>query len=281
MKKILITKLIVLCVVLALIIPIGIGLITGYGFGWGGSFGFFRFGSQEGFAVLKVNDSFSNVESIQTKLVDENIIVYTHNKKTVDVKYYGDEKHTPVVKQNGNTLVIERKKEFSFFNFNWNWTESRVEIYVPKDTSIEASLNSVSGNIDVNASFNNEYLETVSGNISVYASGNKLTATSVSGNIRVYEPFNSVNFNTVSGNVRLKTIEDASLTGDTVSGDIRASLCDTNCGYSLRFSSVSGTFKDRYNDQDIDRKANINQGNSSISFDVETVSGDFKLEDWD
>ncbi|MEG2330074.1 DUF4097 family beta strand repeat-containing protein, partial [Anaerorhabdus sp.] len=74
--------------------------------------------------------------------------------------YYGDEKHTPVVKQNGNTLIIERKKEFSFFNFNWNWTASKVEIYVPKDALIEGNLNSVSGNIEVNATFNNEYLET-------------------------------------------------------------------------------------------------------------------------
>lgn len=281
MKKILIAKLVVLCIVLALIIPIGIGLITGYGFRWGGNFGFFNFGTQEGFAELKVNDSFSNVESIKTKLIDENIIVYTHDKKTVDVKYYGDEKHTPVVKQNGNTLIIERKKEFSFFNFNWSWTASRVEIYVPKDALIEGNLNSVSGNIEVNATFNNEYLETVSGNISVYESGNKLTATSVSGNIRIYEPFDTVSFNTVSGNVRINTKEGSSLRGDTVSGDVRANLCDTNCGYSLIFSSVSGSFKDNYNNQKIDKKANISQGNSSISFDVETVSGDFKLEDWD
>lgn len=288
MKKVLITKLVVLCIIMAILIPISISIISGYGFNWfGNRFNWHYNSNIEGYSELNLQESFSGISNIRINMIDESIDVLEHDKDTVEIKYYGNKKDDILVKKDGDTLNVERRENkdfFGLFNFNFNFgsKQNRIEIYVPKGEINNANLYSVSGGVDVKTVTSSLNVDTVSGSIEVFAPGKDVNASSVSGNIRIYETYDDIRFDTVSGNVRVKTKEGTIVKGDTVSGDVRSDLCGRgSCGYTVDFDSMSGAFKDSFNNQKVDGETNISFGNGSVKFDVNTVSGSFKLEEWD
>ncbi|MEG0238832.1 DUF4097 family beta strand repeat-containing protein [Anaerorhabdus sp.] len=275
MKKILITKLVVLSILLIVVCGIASTAFIGYKTNWG----FFSNRDSVKNELVK-EERFSNIENIKVNVVEESIVVYEHNSNDVVVKYYGNKDRVPVMNATGNDLRIEREKEWYFFVFNFGYS-GRVEIYAPSDQINKLDLSNVSGSVDVQPDIKDLFVDTVSGNIEGQASGIDADLNTVSGNIRMYGTFNEIDAETVSGNIRLKTEANSKLTASTVSGTVRCNLYDPSVGYEVEFSSVSGSFKDEYNNQKFSGDMKTNFGDRELQFDVETVSGGFKLEDWD
>lgn len=275
MKKILITKLIILVTLLFLVC----GIASAFFMGKKMNFRFFNYnGSSKNELIFE--EKYSNVKNIDVNLVEEEIVVYEHNSNDIIIKYYGNPDRTPRAIINGNELKIERKDEWYFNLFNFGYS-GRIEIYMPSNQIDKLDLSNVSGNVDVEPSVNQLQIDTISGNIDVTNSGYEANLNTVSGNIRTYGGFDEVDAETVSGNIRLTTKEDAKIDANTVSGSVRCNLYDSSVGYTVDFDTVSGQFKDLYNDQKFSGEVKTNFGNNELRFNVETVSGSFKIEEWD
>lgn len=276
MKKILLTKLIVLIVVLAVLLSIT-GLMISQN-----SWNLFdytnmHFNSQSDEKMI-IDETYNSVTEIDVKMLEENINVKTYDGNDVIIKYYGNKKREPKIQFNNGILSIKHEKKimFTFFDFK----EGHLEITVPSKQTIDTHLSTASGNIVVEAITDYLDLESVSGNILVKNEGNIGSFSTVSGDIDVYKPFSEVKFNSVSGNVSLDSKRDMSVKGDTVSGNIYINLCN-GCGYDVRFKSVSGEVVDDFEDTKYQKKANFRLGDGSLRFDIETVSGDLEFTDWD
>ncbi|SJZ90014.1 DUF4097 family beta strand repeat-containing protein [Anaerorhabdus furcosa] len=275
MKKVLITKLVVLLVLLALVC----GVASSFFFGYRNNWNIFNFRDSNK-NELVAEEKFNDVKNIRVNVIEEDVIVYKHDSNEIIVKYYGDHDRLPRMTLSNGDLRIEREKEWRFFFFNFN-VSGRVEIYMPSDQINELDIVGVSGNVEVSPNVKNLDVEVVSGSITGYGVGESAGLNTVSGNIRMYGGFDNVDAETVSGNIRLTTKEDSIIDANTVSGTVRCSLYSPTVGYTVEFDSVSGQFKDNYNEQKFGGDVKTNFGDSELSFNVETVSGSFKLEDWD
>lgn len=275
MKKILITKLVILLVVLLAVCGLTSTLLFGYKTNWN-VFNFRNFSDNE----LVTEERFTDVTNIRVNVVEENVLVYEHNSNDIIIKYFGDHDRLPRISVSNGELRIERENEWRFFLFNFN-ASGRVEIYMPSNVINKLDIVGVSGNVEVTPSVKDLNIDVVSGSITGYGAGQSTGLNTVSGNIRMYKAFDNVDAETVSGNIRLNTKEYSQVDAKTVSGTVRCNLYNPNVGYTVEFDSVSGQFKDDYNDQKFSGEVKTSFGDNELSFDVETVSGNFKLEDWD
>ncbi len=204
-----------------------------------------------------------NEISIQIELTNEDIIVKSSEKAklTVDIEN-ADHLEDYVVEFHDHTLNITRKKQNKMFSFFTSKAKNtKVVIYVPKDTLIKSlidkhtngdlelkqlktrhiSLNLVNGDIEMNEIISEGLkFHIVNGDIELKnIKANTLYSSQVSGDLEISNSMidGDLEVRTVSGDIELEEVTCDMFEVDSVSGDIDGKEFYPKM---IRFKSISG-----------------------------------------
>ncbi|MGL5244147.1 MAG: DUF4097 family beta strand repeat-containing protein [Sarcina sp.] len=249
--------------------------------------------------LLNVDTSFSNIvliptdnEDLQANLKGEYTSINATNPIDLEIT------------QDGSTLNI--KEAHSIENLSLKRDNLVLTIYVPKFFNKDLTINTISGSIKLNDSFNlnNLYFNTISGDFfanSIQAKDVRLTSISgnskfsllktqnakfenTSGNINIDDFQGNIISSSVSGNMNLyanKPLGNSKI--DTKSGDISIAL---NPSESLLINIDSISSSIHYNQElsniskvDINKnKGTIMLNNGSNKLDISSTSGNITIE---
>jgi len=213
---------------------------------------------------------FAQVESLDVRTVagDVRIVATEEPEVKIEVKgeFFRDDFFEWSLEEKVLTLRLneERKRGSGFFTFNLPISSASMIIHVPKKDLERLQINSVSGDISVDAhKILNVNLATVSGDVDLQVDALDLDLKSVSGDL----------------NITLATSE-ALLNARSTSGDININLMEQDLNAEVIFKSVSGEFT--YNgERDRSGKGygsnNLKFGEGKGRLQIRTVSGDGSL----
>jgi len=202
-----------------------------------------------------VDKSFKPCDTVSIKVVSGDCVVKKGKSSEIKVHLvytYPDDKYTPILKVEGDTLIL--KEEFAknkSIKGKSNWT-----VTVPEKTNIEAKT--ASGNFSASDLKSEVAVKVASGDIEIADFSGKLTAAAASGDVTVKDAAGNIKLNTASGDILVENcqavLEAKCASGDinvsgivikgesavrAVSGDIEMKLARTN-DYDLDLSNVSG-----------------------------------------
>ncbi|SJZ90033.1 DUF4097 family beta strand repeat-containing protein [Anaerorhabdus furcosa] len=227
---------------------------------------------------MKINENYFNIKKIKAKMIEEDIVINYYEGESVCLKYDGDYNNKISIVVNGDELIVERKLSIETL-VCIKISKGILQLFIPKSDNMDMKLKSTSGHIQVFVDAMNLELETVSGRIESHGVGKRLSLHTVSGSIRQYKPYDKLEFKTTSGSVKLAGKPNCEYVGSTISGGVLISLND-NQGYILKFKSVSGRFRDKYNTAKIVGSGEYTQGSAHSKFNINTISGNCKLDNW-
>lgn len=220
------------------------------------------------------------VQNIKTDLTACSVEILPNEADEVCVEIYreglGNYVKPETSLKDGVLTIVEEARLLNF-----SMSNCKVLIYVPEHTALSYQLKTVSGGIKLHVKSATADLSSTSGSVKVWESGGALSADSVSGSIKVYAPFESMKLNTTSGSV--KAVADAQTKSahiDTTSGSVKLSLTNDVTGYTMQYSSVSGSVRDMYRNADFGKNGTTDQGDGALDINIKTVSGSIKLTDW-
>lgn len=279
------TALLIKLIALILIFVMICGLAAGFIFNFDGGYREFLFNfdsSESSRGDISGTHDFSGIKNINVNATSYSVTVEEHDSDKVVVEEYlsgtsSGHKKNEIYKE-GETLYFKQSKRIISFGFNMD--RGTIVIKVPKASSLEYKIKSVSGAVDVDAKSSKLDVDLVSGSIEIFQGGDTAQANSVSGSIKIYEPFKEIEADSTSGSVKVtadKKTTDMKL--NSISGSVRIKLAE-QVGYTMEYSTVSGSIKDYYNGSSFGKKGTATQGDRSIEIDASTVSGSIKLEDW-
>lgn len=269
-KTVLIVKLVVLCVLFALVSAVAWRVVVK---GWG------EMRIANGSGELISSETYAAVDAVEVDIKSANVEVLPHNEDTVLVEIYrsgismGPD---PVSCLTGSTVHVTQA-----LGIGIHLGGGKILIYVPADRVMDYSLQTISGTIALQAPSKSALLHTVSGSVRATGGGASIDASTVSGSIRINAPYETVVCKTTSGSIR--TSADAatqSITASSVSGSVRVRMDDVS-GYRMRYSNVSGSVRDEYHDLRYEKKGESVWGDESLSLDLRSTSGSIRLESWD
>jgi DUF4097 and DUF4098 domain-containing protein YvlB len=221
-----------------------------------------------------VDKSFKACDTVIVKVVSGDCIVQkgkTDGIKVHLVYTYPDDKYTPILKVEGDTLIL--KEEFAkhkSIKGESSWT-----VTVPEKTNIDGKA--ASGDFTINGLKSNVQLKVASGEITINNTDGNMDLNTASGDIKVGNCQGVFDAKCASGDINLS---DVVIKGESivkvVSGDLHVKLAKT-CGYNLDLSNVSGDIILDYNGNSIKghfkfsgQKGNIK---SCVPFDNKDESG--------
>ncbi len=230
-------------------------------------------------------ESFADVSALRTDLVSCSVNVTTHAADGVSVTIrkvgLGSQgKNMPSVKLDGDVLAITEPRVIMSFSV----TGYIVDVAVPASSRMDYDLSTISGHVHLDAMSDNAKLHSTSGAVRVDASCVDVVAESTSGSIRIRgdESTKSVRANNTSGSIRIAAGENVqTIDADNTSGSIRISI-PARLGYTMDYSSVSGSIKDDYRGIKYDKHGSaLMKGDGEVKITAHNVSGGIKLEDWE
>lgn len=227
---------------------------------------------------MRINEEYFDIRSIKVKLVDEDIAVNYYEGECIHLKYESNYNNKILINVDNQELCVERKLNIEAL-IPVKISKGKLQIFIPKKENLDLKLKSTSGHIQVFVDAMNLSLETVSGKIESHGIGHIQTLNTVSGSIRQYKPYDKLEFKTTSGSVKLTGKPNCDYLGSTVSGGVLISLMEKQ-GYMLKFKSVSGQFKDKYYSVRINESGEYTQGIANSCFNICTISGNCKLDNW-
>lgn len=146
------------------------------------------------------------------------------------------------VELQGSKLLIEEKRKFHFINIGSYNSDLKLDIYIPKNYPENISVNAVSGDLRIEGLNLNKFsYKSVSGNLDSKSLITKETSLdTVSGDFEIDAFEGNLNYNSVSGDLSAmyKTF-DNNIRINTISGDTKIKL-PANAEFYLRTGSVSG-----------------------------------------
>ncbi len=232
-------------------------------------------------AIKGEEKSFNNVEKIVVESISLSVEVLETDGTTVTIKDnskgYGLRAGKSNTLKQENGVVTFKQGKGMFLSF----VMGNVVIEVPRGSILEYDVSSISGDIDLDAmSRDSLNASSISGAIEIHQGGEKAEVETTSGSVRIHAPFEKVKAESVSGSIRLKADENSKeVLTSAISGSIRIQLKNVS-GYSMDYSSTSGSIKDTYDNIDYSKSGQANRGNSALDINVSTISGSIKLSDW-
>lgn len=237
-----------------------------------------------------------SIDESQTFDLDESVNKLSINSTSIDVNICKSNESSIKLALNGSCSkninignIISTTSSSDSISISTN--ENRINhhnlvltVYVPSSYSGDLSINTTSGDIDLNNTtlakvninstsgdiecidtINNDYtkIETTSGEINFAGSLKDSTITSTSGDIElsVYEVGKNTNVSTTSGDIDLYLKKDI--------------------GYEINFNTTSGDFdytnEDEHNYRNSNGNYTVSNGNKEHLLNIETVSGDFSF----
>lgn len=215
--------------------------------------------------IIDMEFNRNEVRDIHINMIYESIDIVYHTSDKIKVVYDGSEADKIVVGTSNNQLNVYHKKNIAFNFFNSN--RGQLTIYLPENFENSMSVESVSGDINIETKAIKADINTTSGEIVIKESIISLDVNTVSGNITVNAPTSDAEFETVSGDVDAVIDVKCDVSGNSVSGSFWFRVLGDE--YEVDFDSVSG---------DLDYTADIKiVRDSRNSIEVKTVSGDLKI----
>lgn len=273
-KSLIIVNIILLsCVVIALVVFMVFGLNGRFNF----ALGEYNLLKREEFKVQEV-------EKLVSELKSFDLTVKYGDIDTVVVEVYGSDKNKDnflIDNKNGDLTV---KQTGSSICFGFCYSNSEVIVYVPEDFKQDATLKSISGEIEVLVDLDTAQIETTSGDIRVNTlnvgkinstsgeikvkKGDNLSINSTSGDVEVVDS-NYLEVKTLSGEVLINKLTSGGNI-KTTSGDI--SIDRFRISEDTNISSTSGEV-DIYLEND----AYILTDTKSGDIDIKKSRGDYEL----
>ncbi len=303
-KNLLYIKIALLVVLLIFVILMATAMFTNWAFLHGGTF----FGATvidgEGSGVASVEQEYDGIKEIEIYVYSIDVIV---NKTQTDkVKLIDNTNENGVLtagtnKQN-TVRVSGDKLYFEQWSNAWGNTQNvfntqggglniittngfgcavnssdiggEIILEVPSDTKIEYIINSVSGNVELDAIYDSELeLNTVSGNVKVINGGEDIDVDTVSGKVEIYDPFENIKLNAVSADMYVVADENTQkVSSNSVSGDLNVKL-QGNVNCDVNIDSLSGDIVNQY-------EQNSGDDVETVRIDGNSVSGDIEIHDW-
>ena len=226
--------------------------------------------------------AFLNVEKVIVETINLPVHIYESDVAQVTIQdnttVYGIGPGKPnLISHQDGVLAFKQVKQKSFMTL----VKGHVIVEVPKGSSLNYQLGSISGDISHNAlSKENLKVQTISGTIEIRQKGEEVSAESISGAVRIYEAFEEVSADTISGSISLVADQGTKeISGSSISGSIKIMLNKVS-GYEMNYSTVSSQVEDVYSQTNYSKSGKGKTGDGSLSIDVETISGSIALEDW-
>lgn len=273
-KTSLIVRLILMIILFLLVLMLAVQVV---GKGWG-------FMSFSGSGELVYSKHYDDVTSIQADTASYALEVVEHDGSDVVAEFYrmgfGSVKDPTMEQQDGILSIRETETPLGI-----HFGSGKVILRVPKGSALPYRLHTASGSVRLGAASIEAVLQTVSGSIKVYQGGDLLTAETTSGSVKVYKPFDRLDIKTISGSI--KAVADGGTTDvqmKSVSGSVKLKL-DGVSGYTMEYSTVSGSVKNEYPAMEYNYGAYHKHGTAvwsdgSLPIRAETTSGSIKLTDW-
>ena len=226
--------------------------------------------------------TFRDVDIVEVKLLSVSIEILESNVSEVTVKDnvssrgLGDD-HPILISNKDGILSIKQRKSRPFFSL----ITGNIVVEVPKGSMLKYNINNISGSIEHNATSGDTLTaNSISGSVNVHHGGEKAYLKSTSGSVRVYEAFEELSASSVSGSVHVRADGISnSLTASSVSGSVGIML-ERVAGYSMNYSTTSGSVIDKYENEKYSKSGNITFGDGSLNIHASTVSGSIRLADW-
>lgn len=199
---------------------------------------------------------------------DINIKYYDGDTISIEEPQQKSESHSLRYRVDGNELKIKYCKS-GLRDADWKGADKKLTLLLPADLQlINLDVDSVSSNLVVNG-----------------INANELNAETVSGNITADGNFTKIDINSVSGNFDISTaVSPVEVESESVSGNFTITMPSDISGFTLRTSTVSGSFK--RNDfspvtsvtDNKGKNGTFTYGNGSTEIDLNSVSGDFEVK---
>ena len=245
-----------------------------------------------GTEVIETSYSMDSIKDVDVELVSSSLKVGVGSVSQVTVKITTNlpEEKRPVAKMDGSTLTVKVPKNI-VKNFNFGQYRTSVEITVPasfntssRATSRDIKVENVSGSVHVeNITASSFDVDVVSGSIKLTGiDADSVDTDSVSGSTTLEGKFRKFDIDSVSGSVHVTTSDmvDSKSAVNTVSGSVHISIPENN-GFTLDYSSVSGTTKNDFTGFKSDHKTRSGKNeykNGGVKISAETVSGSIHVE---
>ena len=244
--------------------------------------------------VIETSYSVDSIKDVDVDLVSSSLDISVGSVSNVTVKITTNlpEEKRPVAKLNGSTLSVKAPKNLlNNVNFNFGQFRTSVEITVPASfntssnaTSRDIKINNVSGSIRVEKlTASSIDVDVVSGSIKMSGIvADSVDTDSVSGSTNIEGKFRKFDIDSVSGSVYVTTSDmvDSKSAVNTISGSIHIYIPENN-GFTLDYSSVSGTTKNEFTGFRSDSKTRSGTNeykNGGVKISAETVSGSIHVE---
>ena len=242
--------------------------------------------------TIETDYSEDSVKSVKVDVVSASVRMSVGSGSRVVVKITTNlpEERRPVAKLDGSTLTVKTPKNV-VNNFNFGQYKTSVEITVPSSfntssraTSRDIKMENVSGSIQIEKITAGSFeVDVVSGSIKLTdIDADSVDTDSVSGSTTIEGKFRKFDVDSVSGSVHIKTSEmvDSKSSANTISGSVEISIPE-NKGFTLDYSSVSGTTKNDFTGFKSDRKTKSGTNeykNGGVKISAETISGSIHVE---
>ena len=216
----------------------------------------------------------NGVRSIDISMVSEDTSIILSDSNKIKAHLTGKEnsniKLTLIEERVGNEIRIYIKRTPEFIIPGSFSTDMKIEITLPKSYASDLKIKSISGEITIpEIKVGNLTFDTVSGNINSEASSNDVTFTTISGETTLKNLTGSLRSNTVSGdiNATFSSLGSSRINTETISGSARLILPSAS-DFNINFKTVSGELKNSFG-------SSTSSGNS---IDFNSVSGDLNIE---
>lgn len=223
---------------------------------------------------MKINERYNDIHEIKVNMIYEDIIIEYHNQDYVELFYENNTTNTIEIRKNENQLIVERLNTLDEL-ISIKIKRGTLKLLVPQNSIKTLEINSISGKLLNEISCNNANLLTISGKIIDKGTHEKLFVKTTSGSINIYRPSKVLQFKSISGSVKIVSANDSQIKGTTISGTVIIDV-SSKSNYRIKFKSISGHFRDPYTNQ---REA-YNLSNESANFDIQTTSGNCKIDSW-
>ncbi|MCR4938816.1 MAG: DUF4097 domain-containing protein [Treponemataceae bacterium] len=242
--------------------------------------------------IIETSYSADSIKNVDVELVSSSFNMTQASVDEVQVKIITNlpEEKRPVAKLNGSTLEIHTPKHMG--NNNWlNNYRTRVEVYVP--ASFNSSSYAASREIDIDGVSGSIYIEqikaadididVVSGSVVLSdIEAKTVDCDAVSGSVNINGKLDGVDVQTVSGsiNVKTSTVPTSKCAFEAVSGSVRFTLPE-NDGFTLDYSSVSGTTSNDFTGFVSDRKSKSGKNtykDGELKITAGTISGSITIK---
>jgi hypothetical protein len=228
----------------------------------------------EPYTSIKYTAGSTDIDTIEFSGVSDSVTVQRGSVKTIEIEYWYNNDFYYTIDEKSHTLKMQfdSKPFHNWIGMNFTGFDERdVVITVPESFAGTLDINTVSGDLSIDAGRSLEILDvdTVSGRVKLEGGDlDTVTIDGVSGNVNlVCGAVGSMRIDTVSGNVDVSSDSIKKLTFNSISGNIDVWVADKVSNYSIDTDTLSG---------EIDVPRTLDNAKNTMNFD--TTSGSIRVE---